>query len=155
MKMKMDFLTYFKGRTSKLTKREGLNGVLRSNCIPIEKAPGSNSFDQNSSIINYSDVERQSNNSSDINVIHNNPQIITNIAVLKKTRKLSQVSPLKQNNKLYNFLQSRNEQFQFPLSETGAVNLNDYQIIAIPKSVNMDSKQDVMIKFSQNKELLV
>lgn len=42
--MNMDFLTYFKGRTSKLNKKEGLNGVLRSNCIPIEKVPISTSF---------------------------------------------------------------------------------------------------------------
>lgn len=42
--MKVDFLTRFKGRTSTMNKREGVTGIIKAECTPIEKMPASYTF---------------------------------------------------------------------------------------------------------------
>ncbi|CAD8150831.1 unnamed protein product [Paramecium octaurelia] len=140
--MKVDFLTRFKGRTSTMNKREGVTGIIKSNGTPIEKMPASYTFSSyisNQHAYNYSDVEKHSQQSNDVTPTSKDPQVITNIKTFNKNRKLSHASPLKPGTNMSNMYRSQfvpdKEMYSFPLSKTGSVNLNDYELIAIPKSV--------------------
>ncbi|CAK65817.1 unnamed protein product (macronuclear) [Paramecium tetraurelia] len=141
--MKVDFLTRFKGRTSTMNKREGVIGIIKSNGTPIEKMPASYTFSSyisNQNAYNYSDIEKHSQPSNDVTPTSKDPvghyqhqniqqkqKIITCLSIetwnqYVQTMYRSQFVPDK-------------EMYQFPLSKTGSVNLNDYELIAIPKSV--------------------
>ncbi|CAD8190478.1 unnamed protein product [Paramecium octaurelia] len=135
----MDFLTRFKGRTQTMNKKEGVTGIIKSNGNPIEKLP---TFQSLSSLLattasnTISDSEKQSLYSNDFTPKSKDPKIITNISAFHN-RKSSLASPPTPSSNL-NMSKSQidlNSNQKQTLSKTGQTNfnLNDYQLIIIPK----------------------
>ncbi|CAD8109811.1 unnamed protein product [Paramecium sonneborni] len=135
----MDFLTRFKGRTQTMNKKEGVTGIIKSNGNPIEKLPTFQSFSSllaTTASYTISDSEKQSLYSSDFTPKSKDPKIITNISAFHN-RKSSLASPPTTSSNL-NMSKSQielNNNQQHSLSKTGSTNfnLNDYQLIIIPK----------------------
>ncbi|CAK89918.1 unnamed protein product (macronuclear) [Paramecium tetraurelia] len=155
----MDFLTRFKGRTQTMNK-EGISGIIKSSGNPIEKLHAFQSCSQllaTTASHTISDTEKQSPYSNDFTPKSKDPKIITNISSFHH-RKSSLASPPTPNSNL-NMSKSQidlnNNQMQ-TLSKTGSTNfnLNDYQLIIIPKEALCQYKMENTEYHFQNKEPL-
>ncbi|CAD8184182.1 unnamed protein product [Paramecium pentaurelia] len=155
----MDFLTRFKGRTQTMNK-EGITGIIKSNSNPIEKL---HAFQSCSSLLTttathtISDSEKQSIYSNDFTPKSKDPKIITNISAFHN-RKSSLASPptLSSNLNMSRSQIELNHNQKQTLSKTGSTNfnLNDYQLIIIPKEALCQYKMENTEYHLQSKEPL-